>query len=106
MADLILIRAINGKTKSKPIKVYRTSTDIDLPAQFVLRLDTMINNMGEEQLRISNSAINLIASHNPDWLTEALTGFRRDHHDQTYIIAERFRDDIPQIKSLAKEETY
>lgn len=106
MTDTILIRAVNGTAKSKPVKVFRTKDDVALPKQFVLRLDTNTNRDGEEQLRLSNINLNLIASHNPDWLSEALTGFRRDHNDVTYVIAELFREDLPVTTQLAKVEAY
>lgn len=106
MADTILVRAINGNVKSKPIKVFQTKTDVKLPSQFVLRLDASVNREGEEQIKLNNINLNLIASHNPEWLTEAVTGFRRDKDEVTYIIAELVKDDMPVTTQLAKVEAY
>lgn len=102
----IRIRAVNGNNKSQPVKVYRTSAEVELPKQFVLRLDTATNNQGEEVIRVNNGNYNLIASHNPEWLEGVVTGFRRDQGDVTYIIAEVSTDDMPAINKLANVEAY
>lgn len=105
MANTILIRAVNGNQTSKPIKVFITK-DIDLPKQFVLRVDLSSNRDGEEQLKLNNINYGLIASHDPAWLTEALTGFRRDQEGTTFVIAEQVKDDMPAIAKLSKVEAY
>ena len=104
---IILVRAINGKEVSKPIKVYRTDPTADLPKQFVLRIDEGVNNQtGEETLKLHNSNIGIFASHNPDWLTEALTGYRRDIDDVTCVICEQLVDSVPTLSKLNKVEAY
>lgn len=106
MANIILIRAVAGASKSRPIKIYRTDDSVELPKQFVLRIDQSVNRDGEDQLTISNGNIGLISSHSPEWLTTALTGFRKDYKDATFIVAERYTDNIPTTKALANEEAY
>lgn len=108
-AKVIVVRAVNGDQRSNPIKIYVTDEDKlkDLPKQFVLRIDDATNSRTEEAvLNLGNSNVGLFASHNPEWLTEAVTGFRRDMDGVTCIIAERLKDDVPTVSKLTKVEAY
>jgi hypothetical protein len=106
MATKILINAVNGKEKSKPFVAYLTNEDAELPKQFVLRLDDTTNRNDEPQLRVSNANIGIIVSHQPEYLEGVLTGYRRKVEDTTVVICERFKDDIPSLKSLANSEVF
>lgn len=106
MADTILVRAVNGTATSKPFKVFRTATTVELPKQFVLRLDDAVNREGNEQIKVNNINLNLIASHDPEWLTETVTGFRRDQNGATFVIVELVKDELPATNKLAKVEAY
>ena len=102
----ILINAINGDEKSKPFVCYLTKEEADLPKQFVVRLDETENRDGDKQLRISNANIGIIVSHSPEYLTGVLTGFRRKVEDTVCVVCERFKDDIPTMKAIAKAEVF
>jgi len=106
MATKILINAVNGDDKSKPFVCYLTKEEADLPKQFVVRLDETTNRDGDEQLRISNANLGLIVSHTPAYLEGVLTGYRRQVEETVCVICERFKDDIPSLKSLAKTEVF
>ena len=105
-ATKILINAVNGTEKSKPFVAYLTKEEADLPKQFVLRLDDSVNQDDEPQLRVSNANIGVIVSHQPAYLTGILTGFRHQVEDTVCVICERFKDDVPSIKALAKSEAF
>lgn len=105
MADIIVVRAVNGAEKSKPFRMYRTS-EAQLPKQFVLRLDAGTDRLGKDIIKVGNSNIGLIASHDPDWISETLTGYRRKQDDATFVIAEVMVDNIPAIGKLAKVEAF
>jgi hypothetical protein len=105
MANVILIRAVNNNETSRPFQIHLTQ-ERDLPKQFVLRIDPTVNNKGEDRLKVNNINLNLISNHDPDWLSEVLTGFRRDEGDVVYIIAERAVENMPAINKLAKQEAY
>ena len=106
MATKILINAVNGQEKSQPFVAYLTKDEADLPKQFVVRLDDTVNRDDEPQLRVSNANIGIIVSHQPEYLTDVLTGYRRKVEDTTVVICERFKDDLPSLKSLAKSEVF
>ena len=106
MATKILINAVNGKEKSNPFVAYITKEEADLPKQFVVRLDETTNRDDEPQLRISNANVGIIVSHQPEYLEGILTGYRRKVEDTTCVICERFKDDLPSLKSIATSEVF
>lgn len=107
MATKILINAVNGTEKSNPFVAYLTKEEADLPKQFVVRLDETTNRDDEPQLRISNANVGIIVSHTPVYLTGILTGFRRQSDEDTVcVICERFKDDVPSVKAIAKSEVF
>lgn len=106
MADKILVRAINGKAKSEPFNVL-DRLGKDLPKQFVLRIDERTSKVtGEPELVVGNYDLGLIGGHQVEYLTDKVTGYRRDFQGVTCIICERFNDELPTVAKLAKEETY
>lgn len=105
MAEKILMTAVNGKEKSRPFVVYMTG-DAAPKGQVVLRLDDATDRDGEPQTKLSNHGAGLIVSHTPEYIEGVLTGFRRQMGDTVCVIVERFKDDIPSLKSLANTEVF
>ena len=107
MANAILVQAVNNDGDlSKPFKVFVTKEDTKLSKRFPLRVDEKVNNNGDDQLRVSNYALGLIASHGAEWMENTLTGYRRQQEDQVFIVVERLKDDMPSVSKLIKEETF
>lgn len=105
MAKKFLVTAINGKTKSLPFVLYTTEETV-FEGQAVLRIDEDVNRSGEPTLKLSNGNLGLIVSHQPEYITERLTGFRRDVKDVTCVIVERFVDNLPTVSAAAKGKVY
>lgn len=103
-AVLIYVCAINGSSKSAPIKIYKKDPDMGLPDKFVLRIDKSIDKSGNDTLKISNGNYGLIASHDSESLTRSIKGFRRQKDGVELIIAEQYV--IPTIEELEKIEPY
>lgn len=91
---------MNGEGKSKPFTIYQT-IEGGLPKQFVLRLDSAVNKNGEAQLRISNSNMGLIVSHQPEYIEGVLAGYKRNIEDVECILCELV-DDILQKSKVAE----
>jgi len=103
-AVLIYVCAINGSSRSTPIKIYKKDPEMELPDQFVLRIDKSTDKSGNDKLKISNGNYGLIASHDTDSLTQSIKGFRRLKDGVELIIAEQYVD--PTIEELEKIEPY
>jgi hypothetical protein len=103
-AELITVCAVNGASRSAPIKIYKKDSDLDLPDQIVLRIDKSTDKSGNEKLNISNANYGLIASHDLESLTQAIKGFRRRKDGVELIIAQRYVS--PSIEELEKIEPY
>lgn len=101
---LVYVCAINGSSRSTPIKIYKKDPDMELPDQFVLRIDKSTDKSGNDTLKISNGNYGLIASHDPDSLTQSIKGFRRQKDGIELIIAEQYVN--PTIAELEKIEPY
>lgn len=108
MSKTILVRAVNGSERSTGIKAYFTGDDVKkLPAQFLLRIDDGVNKQtGKPTLKITNSDLDVYASHNPEWLSNAVTGYRRKVGDVTCIIVERVQDDLPNLLTAELAEVF
>lgn len=108
MSKTILVRAVNGTERSNPIKAYFVGDDVKaLPSQFILRLDDGVSKQtGEPTLKITNGDLEVYASHNPEWLLNAVTGYRRKLGDVTCIIVERVKDDVPTLAAANKAEVF
>lgn len=104
MAEVILVQAINAEGElSSPIKVY-DRTGKKLPAQFVMRVsEGGVSKSGTEQTKVSSFKLGLVATHSSDYVEEKLTGFRRMHEDDVYILATRFKDNEPLVKDISPD---
>jgi hypothetical protein len=107
-AKIVIVNAIDGSNLSAPFKLYLTEGS-DKPAKgkkFVLRLDDGVSRDGDTVVRVNNSELGLIASHNPEWLDTVLTGYRSMKDEVTYIVAQILVDDVASISSLSKLEKF
>jgi len=104
-AKKMLVTAVTGKEASKPFVLY-TTTDEELPEQFVLRIDSDINRKGDPTLKLSNGNLGVIVSHQPEYITNIITGFRVDIQDVTCVVVQRFVDDLPSLTTAKKGSAY
>lgn len=104
-ATKILVNAVHGSNKSAPFVCYLTK-DVELDKKVVVRLDDAVNRDGEPQLKVSNANAGIIVSHQPEYLSSILKGFRYHKDNKVYAVVERFKDDIPSINDLAKLEAH
>lgn len=102
----VLINAINNDGTSKGIKIYLLEGYDKPKGKFVMRLDDVLTTNGNAQTRLSNFDLGIVVSHNPEWLAESLTGFRRESNGVTYIVAELGGDVLPSVKELTAKETF
>jgi hypothetical protein len=102
----IIINAISNDGTSKGIKTYLLEGYDKPKGRFVMRLDPVITTNGNSQTRMSNFDLGIVVSHNPQWLEESLTGFRRKSNGVTYIVAELGGDVLPSVKELTAKETF
>ena len=101
----ILVTAISGKVTSKPFVLY-TTTDEELPKQLVLRIEDDVNRNGDPTLKLSNGNLGAIVSHQPEYITNIITGFRVDIQDVTCVVVQRFVDDLPSLTTAKKGSAY
>lgn len=103
MAELILLVAIDSDgNKSQPIKVYDRFSK-KLPKQFVVRVDSAEqSDSGEARLRVGNFELGLVGTHNADYLTGIIAGFRRVMGDDTFLLVSRFSEEIATAKDVSK----
>jgi len=101
----ILVTAISGKVTSKPFVLY-TTTDEELPKQLVLRIEDDVNRNGDPTLKLSNGNLGAIVSHQPEYITNIITGFRVDIQDVTCVVVQRFVDDLPPLTTAKKGSAY
>jgi hypothetical protein len=104
-ATKILVTAISGKVTSKPFVLY-TTTDEELPKQLVLRIEDDVNRNGDPTLKLSNGNLGAIVSHQPEYITNIITGFRVDIQDVTCVVVQRFVDDLPSLTTAKKGSAY
>lgn len=104
-ATKILVTAVAGKETSKPFVLYTTTED-ELPKQMVLRVEDDVNRNGDPTLKLSNGNLGVIVSHQPEYITNIITGFRVDVQDVTCIVVQRFVDDVPTLAIAKKGEAY
>jgi len=105
MAEVMLVVALNGKSESSPIRIYKTGSAV-LPVRFVLRMDACVNQNGVPSLKLGNFKLGLIGTHESEYLAGKLEGFRRSIGDSTFIICKRFTEETPTIKSLEAVEAF
>ena len=104
-ATKTLVAAVTGKLVSKPFVLY-TTTDEELPKQFVLRIEDDVNRNGDPTLKLSNGNLGVIVSHQPEYITNIITGFRVDIQDVTCVVVQRFVDDLPSLTTVKKGSAY
>ena len=104
-ATKILVTAISGKVTSKPFVLY-TTTDEELPKQLVLRIEDDVNRNGDPTLKLSNGNLGAIVSHQPEYITNIITGFRVDIQDVTCVVVQQFVDDLPSLTTVKKGSAY
>ena len=104
-ATKILVTAISGKVTSKPFVLY-TTTDEELPKQLVLRIEDDVNRNGDPTLKLSNGNLGVIVSHQPEYITNIITGFRVDIQDVTCVVVQQFVDDLPSLTTVKKGSAY
>ena len=101
----ILVTAVTGKETSKPFVLY-TTTEEELPKQLVLRIEDDVNRNGDPTMKLSNGNLGVIVSHQPEYITNIITGFRVDIQDVTCVVVQRFVDDLPSLTSAKKGSAY
>ena len=104
-AKKILVTAVTGKLVSKPFTLYTTTED-ELPTQFTLRVEEDVNRKGEATLKLSNGNLGVIVSHQPEYITNIITGFRVDINGLTCIIVQKFVDNLPTVAAIEKGSAY
>ena len=104
-AKKMLVTAVTGKLVSKPFTLYTTTED-ELPEQFVLRIEDDVNRKGDPTLKLSNGNLGLIVSHQPEYITNIITGFRVDVQNVTCVVVQQFVDNLPSLTTAKKGSAY